>query len=103
MASIGSQDPTQIRLAQDNDAVEITPYDPGAVADADSASRYELVPISESGRPRVWKKAQKRPRFALKKALQLLSERFLNVLQIKIISAAASLTQIKCAIDLSGK
>jgi hypothetical protein len=33
MASIGSQDPTQMRLAQDNDAVEIAPYDLGSVAE----------------------------------------------------------------------
>jgi hypothetical protein len=39
----------------------------------------------------VWKKAQKRPRFALKKALQLLSESFLNVLLARIKFAAASL------------
>jgi hypothetical protein len=42
----------------------------------------------------VWKKAQKRPRFALKKALQLLSENFLNVLPAKLEFGAASLIWI---------
>jgi hypothetical protein len=58
---------------------------------AEPSSANELAQINKSGRSWAGKKTQKRPRFALKKALQVLRENFLNVLQAKLEVAAASL------------
>jgi hypothetical protein len=38
--------------------------------------RHDLIPTNKSGRSWAGKKTQKRPRFALEKALKLLSENF---------------------------
>jgi hypothetical protein len=58
-------------------------------------SANELAQIIKSGRSWARKKTQKRSRFGLKKALQVLRENFLlNVLQAKLEVAAASLIWI---------